>query len=109
MSSRRTWLAIVFAALLFAPIPGHSQAAETPQADAGPMTAKPAPPKTLNNASIIRMAGANLSDDLIIQAINTQPGQYTTDADSLVELKKAGVSERVISAMMNKGRKRLTV
>jgi hypothetical protein len=72
------------------------------------MTAKPAAPKTLTNASIIRMAGANLSDDLIIQAINSQPGQYTTDADSLVDLKDAGVSERVIAAMIGKGRKRLT-
>jgi hypothetical protein len=54
------------------------------------------------------MAGANLSDELIIQAIASQPGQYTTDADALVDLKDAGVSERVIAAMMNKGRKRLT-
>ncbi len=73
------------------------------------MTASaPSMAKTLNNGSIIRMVGAGLSDDLILQAITSQPGQYTTDADSLVELKEAGVSERVITAMMNKGRKRLT-
>ncbi len=108
MSSPRIWLAIIFGALLFAAAPGHSQTAETPQADAGPMTTKPPAAKTLTNASIVRMASANLSDDLIIQAISAQPGQYTTDADALVELKKEGVSERVITAMINKGRKRLT-
>jgi hypothetical protein len=107
MSSPHAWLTILFSTLLFCPVPGHSQATETPQADAGPTTAAPAQPKTLTNASIIRMAGANLSDDLIIQAINSQPGHYTTDADSLVDLKDAGVSERVINAMINKGRKRL--
>jgi hypothetical protein len=106
--SSRTWLAIIFSALLLATLPVRSQTAETPQADAGPMTTKPPAAKTLTNASIVRMASANLSDDLIIQAIGAQPGQYTTDADALVELKSAGVSERVIAAMLNKGRKRLT-
>jgi hypothetical protein len=108
MSLPRVWLAILFSTVLLCAVPGHAQTAETPQADSSPTTAKPLPPKTLTNASIIHMAGANLSDDLIIQAISAQPGQYTTDADSLVDLKDAGVSERVIAAMMNRNRKRLT-
>jgi hypothetical protein len=54
------------------------------------------------------MATAGLSDDLILQTINTQPGQYATDADSLVDLKNEGVSERIIAAMMNKSRRQLT-
>jgi hypothetical protein len=104
----QTLLALTFSALLAATLPARSQAPETPRADAGPMMVKPAVPKTLTNASIIRMAGANLSDDLIIQAINSQPGQYTTDADAMVDLKDAGVSEHVIAAMLNRNRKRLT-
>jgi hypothetical protein len=107
MSLPRAWLTILLSILLFS-VPGYSQTVETPKADAGPTTTTPAQPKTLTNSSIIRMAGANLSDELIIQAINSQPGQYATDADALVDLKDAGVSERVISAMINKGRKRLT-
>ncbi|WP_035355215.1 hypothetical protein [Edaphobacter aggregans] len=103
----RIRLANLLAALLLAAAPCLAQTAETPQPD-GPITAAPAQAKTLNNASIIRMVGAGLSDELILQAIFAQPGQYTTDADSLVDLKDAGVSERVISAMINKGRKRLT-
>jgi hypothetical protein len=54
------------------------------------------------------MAKAGLSDELIVQTIGSQPGQYTTDADSLVALKQAGVSERVIAAMINKSRIRPT-
>jgi hypothetical protein len=54
------------------------------------------------------MAKAGLGDDLIIETINTQLGTYVTDADSLVILKGAGVSDRVITAMINKGRRQLT-
>ena len=43
-----------------------------------------------------------------MQRINAQPGQYNTDADSLVTLKDVGVSDRVIAAMVNKSRKLLT-
>jgi hypothetical protein len=108
MSLPRRWVANVVAAFMFAAIPCVAQTVEPPQPASGPVTATPAQPKTLNNASIIRMMGAGLSDDLILQAIAAQPGQYSTDADALVDLKDAGVSERVIAAMINKGRKRLT-
>jgi hypothetical protein len=62
----------------------------------------------MNNDSVIRMAKAGLSDDLIVQTIGTQPGQYATDADSLVALKQAGLSDRLITAIVNKSRIRLT-
>jgi hypothetical protein len=48
------------------------------------------------------------SPNSLVQTIGTQPGEYATDADSLVALKQAGVSDRVITAMVNKGRIRLT-
>jgi hypothetical protein len=73
---------------------------------AGPL---PAPKlKAMTNDSVVRMAKAGLSDDLIVQTISAQPGQYATDADSLVALKQAGVSDRVIAAMINKGRIQIT-
>lgn len=108
MSLPRRWVANAVTALLFAAIPCFAQTVEPPQPASGPVTTTSVPSKTLNNASIIRMVGAGLSDDLILQAIAAQPGQYSTDADALVDLKDAGVSERVIAAMINKGRKRLT-
>jgi hypothetical protein len=75
--------------------------AQDPMQD-GPM---PAPkPKMMTNDSVVRMVKAGLSDDLILQTIEAQPGQYITDADSLVDLKQAGVSDRIISGMVNKGR-----
>ncbi len=79
---------------------------EAPQAVDGPLTASKAP--AMNNESVLKMVKAGLGDDLVIQTINTQPGQYVTDADSLVVLKTAGVSDRVITAMINKSRRQLT-
>jgi len=63
--------------------------------------------KLMSNDSVIRMVKAGLSDDLIVQTISTQPGKYSVDADSLVELKQAGVSERILDAMANRSRQRL--
>jgi hypothetical protein len=77
-----------------------------PQDVEGPLTATKAP--AMDNDSVMKMAKAGLGDELIIQTVNTQPGQYTTDADSLVTLKTAGVSDRVITAMINKTRRQLT-
>src|SRR5271155_3412473 len=79
---------------------------EAPQAVDGPLTSTKAP--AMDNGSVMKMAKAGLGDDLIIETINTQPGQYVTDADSLVTLKTAGVSDRVITAMINKSRRQLT-
>ena len=62
----------------------------------------------MDNDSVMKMAKAGLGDDLIIETINTQPGKYVTDADSLVALKGAGVSDRVITAMINKSRRQIT-
>ncbi len=79
---------------------------DAPQAVDGPLTSTKTP--AMDNGSVLKMAKAGLGDDLIIQTINTQPGEYLTDADSLVTLKTAGVSDRVITAMINKSRRQIT-
>jgi len=56
----------------------------------------------LNNDAVIRMAKAGLSDDVIITSINANPGVYDTSTDGLVALKKAKVSDRVVSAIIVK-------
>ncbi len=56
----------------------------------------------MNNDSVIKMAKAGLGDDLIIGSINGQAGQYNTSADGLIALKSAGVSDKVIAAMISK-------
>jgi hypothetical protein len=57
----------------------------------------------LNNESIIKLHKAGLGDDMIVNMVNTQPGQYTVGVDDVVALKQAGVSEKVIAAMMSRG------
>jgi hypothetical protein len=48
------------------------------------------------------MVGAGLSDAVIINMLNTQPGKYFLGADDIIALKKAGVSGKIITAIVNK-------
>jgi len=57
----------------------------------------------LNNEAIIKMVKAGLGDDIVLSTIKAQPGQYATSADELIALKKAGVADKIIAAMMEKG------
>lgn len=58
--------------------------------------------KLMDNDAVIRMSKAGISDDLILETMDGQRGNYATDADAIVALKQAGVSERVISRMVQK-------
>ena len=59
--------------------------------------------QALSNDSIIKMAGAQLSDDVIVTTVNASPGAYDTSPDGLIALKQAGVSDKVIAAIAAKG------
>lgn len=56
----------------------------------------------LTNESIIKMVKAGLGENVVITAIQGQPAKYSTEADDLIALKTAGVSDKIISAMMAK-------
>jgi hypothetical protein len=56
----------------------------------------------MTNDSVIKMTKAGLSEGIILGSVNGQPGQYSTSADDLIALKTAGVSDKVIGAMMAK-------
>jgi hypothetical protein len=58
--------------------------------------------QSLNNESVVKLVRAGLSEDLVVQTVNTQPGNYQLGADDILALKKAGVSERVITAMLTR-------
>lgn len=58
--------------------------------------------ETLNNASVIKLIKAGLSDDLIVATINASPGKYDTSAVGLIALKKAGATDKVVAAMILK-------
>jgi hypothetical protein len=56
----------------------------------------------LNNDAVIKLVKAGLPDDLIVSTISTSPGVYDITADGMIALKSAGVSDKVISAIVNK-------
>lgn len=56
--------------------------------------------EVLTNDLVISMAGAGLSDAVIVQKIKTSRSRFNMDTKNLLALKKAGVSDKVIAAMM---------
>jgi len=56
--------------------------------------------QAMNNDSIVKMVKAGLSDDLIVTTINASPGTYDTSADGIIALKTAGVSDKVLAAII---------
>ncbi len=58
--------------------------------------------QALNNAEVIKLVKAGLSDGVIVATINAAPGTYDTSVDGLVALKQAGVSDKVIGAIVVK-------
>lgn len=59
--------------------------------------------QTMNNDSVVKMVKAGFADDLIVSTINSQPGAYDASADGLIALKSAGVSDKVVAAIVAKG------
>lgn len=55
----------------------------------------------LTNADIVKLKGAGFGDDLIIDKISGTPAAFSLEFDDLVELRKAGISDAVIQAMMH--------
>ncbi|MBZ5618282.1 MAG: hypothetical protein LAQ69_06025 [Acidobacteriia bacterium] len=56
----------------------------------------------LTNDAVTKMLKAGLGEDIIISTINSQPGNFATGPDDLIALKGAGVSDKIIAAMMAK-------
>jgi hypothetical protein len=60
-------------------------------------------PHLINNDTLLRMHAAGIGDDVLVQTIQLQPGHYDTSPDDLIQLKQAGLSDRVLSAMQAHG------
>src|SRR5262249_31347084 len=56
----------------------------------------------LSNDAVAKMAKAGLGEDIIVSMIATQPGTYSTGAEDVVALKRSGVTDKVIAAMLLK-------
>ena len=57
----------------------------------------------LNNDAIIKMVKAGLGEDVIVSMVELQPARYSLTPDALIALKTAGVSDKIIGAMIKKG------
>ncbi|MGD1020119.1 MAG: DUF6600 domain-containing protein [Verrucomicrobiia bacterium] len=64
-----------------------------------------APPANLSPAlqEVVKLAQAHLGDDVILAYIKNSAASYTLSADDIVYLKGQGVSQNVISVLLQKG------
>jgi hypothetical protein len=60
--------------------------------------------ESLNNEGVIKLVKSGMSEELIVNVIRQQPGSYVLGATELVALKDAGVSEKLIGVMLEKGK-----
>ena len=56
--------------------------------------------KTLTNASVVKLVKAGFKEKTIIQIINTRAPNFELSPERMIELKRNGVSEKVIIAML---------
>jgi hypothetical protein len=62
-------------------------------------TAQPKPP--LTNASVIKLVRAGFKEKTVISIIDSSPTNFDLSPDRMIELKRNGVSEKIIVAMVN--------
>lgn len=84
---------------------GHSmdRQAEAQRAAQQPAVVVAAQGQPLSVSDIKAMAKAGVGDDIIINQINNTHSAYNLDANAIIDLKNAGVSDKVITYMMNTG------
>jgi hypothetical protein len=101
MRCRRTWTGSLPLLLIFLVGALRSSAQAAVTSDDGPLQTNTdvARVRMIGNDDILKMAKAGLSDDILVQTIQSKPGHYDTAPDDLIALKTAGISDRVISTM----------
>jgi len=65
-----------------------------------PMLLSQQAPKPLNNDDVITMVKSGVPESVVVSAIQSRPGTYSTSTSELVRLHKAGVTESELNAMM---------
>src|SRR5262245_4108262 len=56
--------------------------------------------QSLNNQAIVKLVKAGFKDHTVISIINSRIPNYDLSTDRMIELKRNGVSEKVIMAML---------
>jgi len=59
--------------------------------------------ESLTNETVLKLVKAGIGEDTIVGMVNQQPGKYGLSADDIIALKRAGVSDRIMAAMIVKG------
>jgi hypothetical protein len=60
--------------------------------------------QALTNDSILKLVKAGMGDEIIVNMINTQAANFSLGPEDLIALKKGAVSEKIINAMLMKGK-----
>lgn len=55
----------------------------------------------LTNAAVVKLVRAGFKENTVVAIIRTRPHQFDLSPDRLIELKKSGVSEKIILAMLS--------
>lgn len=56
--------------------------------------------RVLSNSDVMNMAKSGMSDRTIVLAIQQTPTKFDTTPEALIALKKAGISDEVLNAML---------
>jgi hypothetical protein len=57
--------------------------------------------EALTNSSVVRLVKAGFKEKTIISIINNRPSDFKLDTEHLIELKRSGVNENIILAMLS--------
>jgi hypothetical protein len=54
----------------------------------------------LTNDSVVKLVRSGLNEDTVANIVQTQPGNYSLGTEEIGSLRKAGISDRIIAAML---------
>jgi hypothetical protein len=74
---------------MFSLAPSHAVAAQSREPEA-----------PLTNAAVVKLVKADFKEKTIIAIIGSRPGHFDLGTERMIELKRSGVSERIILAML---------
>jgi hypothetical protein len=63
-------------------------------------TAQRSPQPPLTNAAVVKLVRAGFKEKTVIAIIHNRPSSFNLDPDRLIDLKRSGVSENIILAML---------
>jgi hypothetical protein len=61
------------------------------------------PATAMTNSAVIKLVRAGFKDKTVIAIIHSRPNRFDLEPDRLIELKRNGVSENIILAMLSQG------